>query len=308
MNFRWLFALTGVASAAFVADAADNEPRFTNVINIAVPRISTDKSVRYDYDIVYVRAPRAGDTAHKRFYTDFSQPVTMEPGADLMLLHPDGREEQLVTGGDGSITDPMVSFDGQWVYFTRLYHLQKANQWSPPRQGADIFKIHVKTGRLVRLTDQTFTPNTGAAEWADDFPTPREGRTHYDYGVFNMGPCPLPGGRIVFTSNRDGFRPSKGYPAIALQLFVMDDSDDGPGRNIEKTGHLNIAGALHPVVLTDGRIMFSTLESQGLRSDISWGIWTIHPDGTGWAPLVSAFDTVAAANGFHFQTQLSDGS
>src|SRR5204863_247093 len=47
---------------------------------------------------------------------------------------------------------------------------------------------------------------------------------------------------------------------------------------------------------------------QGIRSDISWGIWTMNPDGTGWAPLVSAFDTVAAANGFHFQTQLSDGS
>ena len=210
MNFRWLFALTGVASAAFVADAADNEPRFTNVINIAVPRISTDKSVRYDYDIVYVRAPRAGDKVHKRFYTDFSQPVTMEPGADLMLLHPDGREELLAAGGDGSITDPMVSFDAQWLYYVHLYNLQKANQWSPPWPGADIFKIHVKSRRVVKFTDQTFTPNSGAADWSDDFRTPQPGRTHFDYGVFNMGPCPLPGGRIVLTSNRDGFRPSKG--------------------------------------------------------------------------------------------------
>ncbi|MEK6239771.1 MAG: hypothetical protein N2C14_34045, partial [Planctomycetales bacterium] len=131
---------------------------------------------------------------------------------------------------------------------------------------------------------------------------------------YNMGPCPLPGGKIVFTSNRDGFRPSKGYPAIALQLFVMDDRDESvdpkdpqPG-NIEKIGHLNIAGALHPVVLRDGRIMFSTLESQGIRSRISWGIWTIHPDGTNWGPLISAFDPGGASNGFHFQTQLSDGS
>jgi len=108
--------------------AEDREPRFTNVINVTVPHIATDKSVRYDYDIAYVRAPRAGDEKHKRFYTDFSQPVTMEPGADLMLLHPDGREELLVAGADGSITDPMVSFDAQWVYFTRLYNLQKANQ------------------------------------------------------------------------------------------------------------------------------------------------------------------------------------
>ena len=50
---------------------------------------------------------------------------------------------------------------------------------------------------------------------------------------------------------------------------------------LEKIGHLNISGALHPVALKDGRIMFSTLESQGIRSDILWGVWTIHPDGSG---------------------------
>jgi hypothetical protein len=305
---QWLALWLLCSAPTLVGATLDHSPRFTNNINVVVPHISTDKSVRYDYDIVYVRALRAGDEKHKRYYTDFSQPVTMEPGADLMLLHPDGREELLVTGGQGSITDPMMSFDGQWVYYSHLYNLQKANQWSPPREGADIFKIHLKSRRVVKLTDQQFTPNMGAANWSDDFRTGREGRTHFDYGVFNMGACPLPGGRIVFTSNRDGFRPSKGYPAVALQLFVMDDSDEGLGRNITKIGHLNIAGALHPVVLADGRIMFSTLESQGLRSDILWGLWAIHPDGTGWAPLVSAFDFGGAPNGFHFQTQLGDGS
>jgi hypothetical protein len=290
------------------------EPLFTKVLSVEPRSITTDPGVKFDYDIVYVRARRAGDQVHKRFYTDFSQPVTMEPGADLMLLHPDGREELLVEGGRGSITDPVVSFDGQWVYFVHIYNLEKHSQWSPPKEGADIFKMHLDTRRIVRLTNQQFTPNTGAANWSVNFRTPAEGKTHYEYGVYNMGPYPLPGGRIVFTSNRDGFRPSKGYPAIALQLFVMDDSDRDvdaddpyPG-NIEKIGHLNIAGALHPVTLADGRIMFSTLESQGIRSEISWGIWTIHPDGTNWAPLVSAFDPGGASNGFHFQTQLSDRS
>src|SRR4030095_10361796 len=113
---------------------------------------------------------------------------------------------------------------------------------------------------------------------------------------------------MAFMSNRDRFRPSKGYPAIALQLFVMDDSDEGPGKNVEKIGHLNIAGALHAVALAGGRFMFSTLESQGLRSEILWGLWSINPDGTGWGPLMSAFDPGGAPNGFHFQTQLSDGS
>src|SRR5688500_4158990 len=53
--------------------------------------------------------------------------------------------------------------------------------------------------------------------------------------------------------------------------------------------------------------MNSTLESQALRGDILWGVWTIHPDGTNWNPLVSAFDPGGAPNGFHFQTQLSNG-
>jgi len=214
---------------------------------------------------------------------------------------------------DQSLT--VVSFDGEWVYFVRFYNLEKADQWSPPAEGADIFKIHLHTRRIVRLTNQQFTPNTGAATWTPGYRrSPRASdskKTYFDYGVFNMGPCPIPGGKIVFTSNRDGFRPPRGYPAVALQLFVMDDRDVDIARdepfpaNLEKIGHLNIAGALHPVVLRDGRIMFSSLESQGIRSDIAWGIWTIHPDGTNWAPLVSAFGVLG---GFHFQTQISDSS
>jgi hypothetical protein len=315
--FRSVFSavLLGCLLALPSVVPADDEPLFRDKLNVEVPPVASDPSVKLDYDIVYVRAPRAGDEVHKRFFTDFSSPLVMEPGADLMLLHPDGSEEQLVAGGKGSITDPVVSFDGQWVYYVHLHNLEKANQWSPPREGADIYKIHLKSRKIVRLTNQQFTPNTGAGDWTADFrPAKDEHRKNsLDYGVFNMGPYPLPGGRIVFTSNRDGFRPAKGYPAVALQLFVMDDrneslADNETPTNLEKIGHLNISGALHPVVLRDGRIMYSTLESQGVRGDILWGIWTIHPDGTNWNPLVSAFDPGGAPNGFHFQTQLSDGS
>lgn len=293
----------------------ENKPQFTANIEVRVPPIRGDDSVAYDYDIVYVRAPRAGDEIAKRFFTDFSSPVTLEPGADLMLLHPDGQEELLVAGGEGSITDPVVSLDGRWVYYTHIHNLQKASQWNPPRQGADIYKINLQSRKIVKLTNQRFTPNTGAGEWTDDFRHKQgvQGKTYLESGVYNMGACPLPNNRVAFTSNRDGFRPAKGYPAVALQLFVMDDRDESIGEdetpgNLDKIGHFNLSGALHPVVLKDGRILFSSLESQGQRSSILWGIWTIHPDGTNWAPVVSAFDPGGAPNGFHFQSQLSDGS
>jgi hypothetical protein len=301
-----------IGVVAFTALGQEKGPKYLDPINTNVPHVSTDKGVKLDYDIVYVRAKRAGDKVHKRFFTDFSQPVTMEPGADLMLLHPDGKEELLVEGGSGSVTDPAVSLDGQWIYYVHIHNLQKASQWNPPREGADIYKINVKSKKVVKLTNQRFSPNLGAANWSSDFRKPEQGKSYFEYGVYNMGPCPLPGGRLAFTSNRDGFRPAKGYPAITLQLFVMDDSDsdirdsDDPP-NLEKIGHLNLAGALHPVALKDGRIMYSSLESQGNRGDILWGIWTIHPDGTKWNPLVSAFDPGGAPNGFHFQTQLSNG-
>jgi len=310
---RNLWALLILSSLLAPTASAAPVKLFKEKLDVQVPHIKTDKLIKYDYDIVYVRAGRAGDKIHKRYYTDFSQPITMEPGADLMLLHPDGSEELLVKGGDGSITDPFISLDGRWAYYVKIHNLLKRSQWNPPREGADIYKIHLKTRKIVRLTNQRFSPNTGAAPWSSNYRTNEKGKTYINHGVYNMGPCPLPGGRIVFTSNRDGYRPARGYPAIALQLFVMDDRDESIGddevpTNLDKIGHLNISGALHPVVLKDGRIMFSSLESQGIRSRISWGIWTINPDGTNWGPMISAFDPGGASNGFHFQTQLTDGS
>ena len=56
--------------------------------------------MKFDYDIVYVRAPRKGDDVGTN-WTEIANPVFMDAGADLMLLHPDGTEEVLVEGGDG---------------------------------------------------------------------------------------------------------------------------------------------------------------------------------------------------------------
>jgi len=70
----------------------------TGPINVSPKAIASDKSVKLDYDIVYVRAPRNGDKVGTN-WPEISNPVYMDPGADLMLLHPDGTEEVLVKGG-----------------------------------------------------------------------------------------------------------------------------------------------------------------------------------------------------------------
>ena len=274
------------------------------VVVVAISGISAKAGEQLDYDIVYVRAPRYGDEKNTR-WPEIKDPIQMEPGADLMLLHPDGSEEVLVEGGHGSIVDPYVSFDGEWVYFSR-FHDQRPEALNRQRRnasraGADIYKLNLKSRKLVRLTHQEFTPNTGVTNWSKDPVKPDgQGKTYLGYGVFNLGPCPLPGGKVVFSSSRNGFLPNKGYTFPNLQLFVMDDD----GRNVELIAPMNLGSALHPTVLLDGRVMFSSYEGQGLRDQRLWGLWAIRPDGTEWEPLVSAF---APATAFHFQTQLSRG-
>ena len=287
-----------------VSFAAGQPPSadLTGPINVSPKPVASDASVKLDYDIVYVRAPRKGDAVGTN-WPEISNPVFMDAGADLMLLHPNGTEEVLVKGGSGSVTDPVVSFDGEWVYYSLFHDLKGASASQGPAAGADVYKIHVKSKKIVRLTRQEFTPNTGAANWSKDFRASAAGKDYLEYGVFNTGPCPLPGGKVMFTSNRNGFKPPKRVPHV-MQLFVMDDD----GANVECIGHLNLGMALHPTVLKDGRVLFSSLESQGLRSSTLWGLWTINPDGTGWGPVASAFMPGASPSAWHFQTQLSDGA
>ncbi|NIP92244.1 MAG: hypothetical protein GWO24_01715, partial [Akkermansiaceae bacterium] len=135
----------------------------------------------------------------------------------------------------------MVSFDGQSVFYAKFHHMARGEAHMSKlrsREGADIYKVHVRTREVVRLTRQEKTPNTGAI---------LEGEESHPRGVHNLAPCPVPGGRIVFVSDRNGFRGVREQTQPALQLFVMDDD----GSNVEHTGPLNLGTALHPVALAD---------------------------------------------------------
>ncbi len=296
MNTRRIFVL-----CLFLVLLA-GESGYTRAAVPSAPATPTGPPITYD--IVYVRQPRNGDNEHI-VWPEVFHPGRIEPGTDLMLLHPDGTEEILVAGGDGAVTDPFVSFNGQWVVYSYFHNVQPENLNSQrgnlPYAGADIYRIHLGTRQIEQLTHQEFTPNTGAGNWDESNPVdPDPEYNRLGYGILNLGPAPLPGGKIVFVSNRNGFIPPKGYTFPTLQLFVMDDD----GSNVIPIAPMTIGSALHPTPLSDGRIMFTTYESQGLRDQRNWGIWTIYPDGRNWGPLVSSFKQ---AGSFHFMTQLSDG-
>ncbi|MGH8172677.1 MAG: TolB family protein, partial [Rhodanobacteraceae bacterium] len=257
-----------------------------------------------DYDIVYVRQARFGDEINTTWPEVF-HPARLDPGADLMLLRADGSEEVLVAGGVGGVTDPFVSFDGQSVYYSFFPDLQtdalNYQRDNLPYRGADIFRIRIATRQIEQLTHGEFTPKTGAGHWDESNPVdPPSEFDRLGYGILNLAPCPVPGGRIAFVSNRNGFQPPKGYTAPTLQLFVMDED----GQNVTQIAPMNVSSALHPTILQDGTLLFSSHEDQGLRDRRLWGVWSIWPDGREWRPVLSAFRDGQA---FHFMTQLGGG-
>src|SRR6267378_2448665 len=178
------------------------------------------------YDIIYVRQPRFGPNTNT-IWPDVFHPARLDPGADLIVLHANGTQEVLVVGGNGSVTDPFISFDGKscyYVYFPDLRNSALNGQRDNlPYAGCDIYRIQLQTRQVQRLTFQEFTPNTGAGKWnyADPSSTSYQ-KTGLGYGILNLGPCPVAGGKIAFVSNRNGYTPPKSYTAPTLQLFVMD--------------------------------------------------------------------------------------
>jgi hypothetical protein len=280
---------------------------------VLIPTIVNAGVTTINYDIIYVRQPRFGDQDdpppnfkdNSTTWPEVFHPANMDPGADLMLLHPDGSEEVLVncsTIGDCGVTDPFVSFDAKWVYYSLFHDLNDMNtQRKLPRKGADIFRINLATRNIEQLTFGEFTPNTGNGNWDETNPlNPTSQFNYLGYGILNLGPMPLPGNKIIFTSNRNGYVPTSGFTNPTLQLYVMDVD----GSNIHAIAPMTIGSALHPTILNDGRVMFSSFETQGIRDERLWAVWTINPDGTGWAPLASAMTNELA---YHFYTQISSG-
>lgn len=263
--------------------------------------VSPAEAAPIDYDIVYVRAPRFGDNTNSRL-PEVATPLVPDPGANLMLLHPNGTEEVLFNAGaDGAVVDPTVSFDGTSVVFAFYHNARVVNsQREVSYAGSDIYRINLVTRQVTRLTFQEFTPNTGnGANFNCQVPF----TNCPNVGVFNTGPAFLPDGRIVFTSTRNNFLPNKAFSfgQRTMQLYVMD----GDGRNVEQLGYLNVSAALHPFVLRDGRIAFTSWENMGLRDDRAFALWTIWPDGSRFEPFSGFGDSHFA---HHFMTQISNGN
>ena len=272
-------------------------------LRVDPPAIATDKSVKYDYDIVYVRAPRIvkGSDGKER-----PAPVWPEMRPSPTNVRRRGRPDaaaprrQRGSAGRGR--------QGRGRRPVRLLRRRVGLLRAlPPRQararGADIYKIHVKT-QEGRPPDAPGVHAEHRRAWRSPKPHAGEGKTHRSAAAsttWARARCRAAGSSSPATATASRRRAA--IRSVAMQLFVMDDD----GGNVEKIGHLNVGLALHPVVLKDGRVMFSSLEIAGRprqhRSGASGASTPTAPTGT----RSSAPSTLGGAPiAFHFQTQLSD--
>lgn len=281
----------------------------------ATPAAAQDPAV--DYDIVYVRWPGS-----ERF-VDIPQgedPYTLAPGADLVLLHPDGSERVLVDCDESaegpvcSAFDPAVSYDGEWVYYAL------ATDAREDRSESFLYKIRVagEGPDLHRPIQLTFDDGFDSALYAGN--TAAEDDLRSRIGIRDMAPAPLPDGRIVFASNRAALIAFHAHtfrdianPAVHAsiqQIYVMDDHDGSRSSaarsNLHRVDFGNLHAVQHPIVLRDGSLLFSSWQDAATRfTYANTSLFGSHPDGSNLHQITEPHAHHKDID--HFATQLGDG-
>ncbi len=215
-------------------------------------------------------------------YVKRSTAITMNPtdgtssadGGDLMIREkssasaPEHNITAQFTIGKGDASDPEVSYDGKKIVFSMRCPASNPVQVNgqPACTGRwNIWEYDMTAGGFTGGTYKRLTASTD-----DD----------------DVDPAYLPNGRgFVFSSNRqtkskttqiDG-RVYKGLDEYERETVINLHTMDATGGNIKQIS-FNQSHDRNPVVMSDGKIMFSRWEHVGDRN--RFAIFTVQPDGT----------------------------
>jgi len=306
-------------TTAVTGTAYDYRVFATNAIGDSPP-----SNVALVYSIIYVRYPRRGDTAIVTI-PDGENPYAIEPGADLMLLYPDGTEDVLVDcrtfaepAGAGqvgnSVQDPVVSLDGRTVYYSKYVGLQNGKPWEINPANCFLFKMRLDVQEADRREIQLTTLGRGFA--TDKLTGNASEDLITNFGIRDLGAAIGSDGRIVFTTNREaviafvqGVPPSVGAitASTCSQLATMSDHDGThPNKNLRILSYGSLHQDQHPIVLKDGRILFTHWDDAGLRTTYgATTLFTIEQDGSNLNQFLEPHNAHKKVD--HFATQLSSG-
>lgn len=234
-----------------------------------------------DYAIAYVKRP-ADDVAT----SNLLDVTAFNPGADLYyrdLASPSSPERNItsrLTGGLGDVRDVEMSYDGTKLLFS--LRLPDVEGLAPEDQPTwNVYEYDIETDALYRVIASDSLAEDG------QHVTP-----HY-----------LPDGRIVFSSTLQrqtkAIQLDEGKPQyspldedrrdFSMVLHIME----GNGTDIRQISY-NQSHDFDPVVMNDGRILFSRWDNMGSRDGIN--LYTMNPDGTDLQILYGAHSHLTGTN------------
>ncbi|MCX6927564.1 MAG: DUF1080 domain-containing protein [Verrucomicrobia bacterium] len=174
---------------------------------------------------------------------DIWQSRPSHPGCGIHIFdpaHPGQPAKTIFSDPQGCLYDLNLSFDAQTLYFSR----RKSGEpyWH-------LYRIGVDGQGLRQLTDGPF---------------------------YDIAPCPLPDGDIMFVSTRrGGYTLCQPGPASNLHRMWTD------GSNIRCLS-MNTLADFSPHMLPDGRVLFTRWEYVDRDLTFRQSLWTQNPDGTGY--------------------------
>ncbi|MBN1419341.1 MAG: hypothetical protein JXP34_11220 [Planctomycetes bacterium] len=146
----------------------------------------------------------------------------------------------------GAFLSPDLSFDGRTILFAYTEAKGKTLEWSPA-SSYHIFRVRADGTGLAQLTD---------GPW-DDF-----------------DPCFLPGGRILFVTERRGGYLRCGRHCPTYTMFSMDpEGDDIACFSFHETHEW------HPSVDNDGMVVYTRWDYVDRDTNVAHHIWRCFPDG-----------------------------
>ena len=192
----------------------------------------------------YLSSHNYSDVLDSQFKSGGGICILEIPRRDGALVPSDARLITLFDGSAGIARDPMLDFKAEKVYFAYRPEKSPVAGMSPYWH---LMVVDAKGGQAQQLTDGPY----------------------HDYY-----PCPLPDGGLSFISTRCRARFLCWRPQ-AFVLFRMDLD----GNNIRPLSYANLS-EWTPVVMRDGRILWTRSEYVDKGADFGHTLWAIHPDGT----------------------------
>jgi len=217
-----------------------------------------------DFDeVVFVKRIKYNSN---HYYTDFINSAFM-PGGNICILNlKTGKVREVIKGLDGGVFGRFdLSFDAKKIVFA----------WKRAKdEGYRIYECNIDTGGLKQLT---FPPDNEKLLQQNYRVT-----EHYHHGTDDMNPCYLPDGGIAFISTRCQFGILCDGPDDFTTTVIY--RMDGDGSNMQKLSNSSVSEA-SPVVLPDGRIMYTRWEyvDKGVVSVKC--LWAMRPDGYGTSEI-----------------------